>query len=189
MNSNYAAAGSGLKTMFIGEIVILISSAVSVIVSALQAIGTVGVVAGNIVILVGLNRTRPTHPGYDRAFYAAVANIAVSVIAEFSGKMYVLGTVMTFAGLIVSFLMVYFICTASGALLGEKGDWGQAERGAIIWKLNAVCSAVLIGCTLAADRLPGAAVTVMAVVEIIAVLVAGVLYLEFLYKASESLCA
>jgi len=186
MNSEYVTAGNGLKKMFIGEIVALISALVAFI-PVLGLLGIVGTIVGAVIILVGLNATCPAHDNYKNALYMVIAGIVLNILSGFLGAG-IFKSLVVIVSSIVAFLQTYFICTASGELLAAKGDGYQADRAVLIWKLYALCTVVSIVCTLVAgipviEFLAGVAGIIAGIVEVVAM----VLYVIFLYKASESL--
>jgi len=167
--TDYTTAGRGLKTMFIGEIVCLFSF--------IPFVGLIGL----IVTLVGLNTASKAHPGYKTAFTIAIVNIVVSLLCVFLGPLSILVSIL-------SVVMVYMICTTSAELLCEKGDAEQAARAQTVWKIYTGCLVVSIVCTILAlipfiNVLAAAVIVVTVIVQ----LVGGILYLVFLYKASDSL--
>ena len=183
MNDDFKTAGSGLRTVFIGELV----SIAAIFLVWIPFLGIIAALAGGIIVLVGLNSAGPAHPGFKNAFYMAVAVVILNVVSAFTGAGFLTG-LLNVAVPIVSFLETYFICVASGELLLAKGDDSQADRAALIWKLYAACMLVGIVCTLVAwipvlNLLAGVVNVVVAIVE----LVAGILLFIFLYKASQSL--
>lgn len=183
MKSDYTIAGSGLGTMFIGQIVTIAAAFFAWV----PFLGAIAMIVGGIIVLVGLNSAGPAHPGYRNAFYMAIAGLAIGLLSVFTQNG-LLADTLSLAADVVAFLETYFICTASGTLLELKGDAVQADRAALIWKLYAACMLVGVVCTLVAwipvvNILAGVVAVVTGLVE----LVAGILLLIFLYKASQSL--
>lgn len=178
----FPTAGNGLRLMFIGQIVAIISAFIPVV-------GALGILAGGVLSLVGVVKAMPAHEGYRNAIVAMAANVVISFLGNFwtDGA---LGGLVNIAGILAAFLATYFVCTASGALLAEKGDAVQADRAGLIWKLYAVSTVVSVLCVLVSwiplvNVLAAVAAVVMSIVE----LVTGVLYVVFLYSASKSLLA
>ncbi len=186
MDHDFIAAGTGLKTMFMGQVLAI----VAVLLGWVPFVGTLCSVVSSAVLLLGLSQAGSAHPGYRNALYMTVATLVLGVLTGVWGNVAFLGGVLRMAESIASFLAVYFVCTSSGVLLGAKGDSVQADRSTLIWELYAACAAVSIICTLVSwiplvNILSSIAAVVMAIVAV----VAAVLYFLFLYKASQSLLA
>ena len=177
--SDYELAGGGLKLMFWGEIV-TIAAVPAAVLSAI--LGVICVLAGGIMCLVGLAKAGAAHQNFRSAMVMTVAGMVLSVL----GNMFSRG----FAASVVSFLVTYYVCTASGMLLESKGDLAQADRAALIWKLFGGCTAVSVLCILVGwIPLLNLLAAVPAVIAGVVSLVASVLYLIFLYRAYQSLLA
>lgn len=184
--SNYEIAGNGLKLMFWGQILTLITVLVALI---NVFIGVLCLLAGGVMALVGLFKAGPAHPNYHNAVMMTVVSMVVGVLRNIFADNF-LGGILTIAASVVSFLVTYYVCTASGELLEAKGDMEQANRAALIWKLFGGCTAVGVVCTLVVwiPVLNVLAVLASAVAGIVS-LIAAILFLIFLYKAHQSLLA
>lgn len=182
MQDNYVTAGKGLQLMFWGTIVGLVGALV-------PGLGGFIALAGSVVVLYGLYTAMGAQENYKMAMYMAVANIALTVLGIFF-KEGILGLLVDIAGTAVSFLEVYYICTATAALLSSKGDLAQADKAKLIITLNLICSAVVIVFSLVAwiplvNMIAAALVMVAGVVALVAL----VLQIIFYYKSSKSLLA
>lgn len=183
MYEDYAIAGKGLRTLFWGQIVAIASLALSLI----PLLGFVSLV-GLVLALVGLNTAGSAHPGYKNALYMTVGNIILGILKIFTPA--ALGGILNVISSILSFLAVYYVCTASSMLLTAQGNETQASRGDLIWKLNALCTVVTIACSiLVYVPFVGMLAGLVAIISAVVGLVAGILYLMFLYNASSSLGA
>lgn len=182
MENNYAVAGKGLQFMFWGTIASLVGA-------VLPVVGVLVALVGSVVVLYGLYTAMGTQENYKMAMYMVIAAIVLNVLGFFFPDG-VVSVVLSILGTVVSFLEVYYICTATAALLSAKGDQAQADKGKLIITLNLICAAVAIICSL---------VVWIPIVAVIAVFVAGlsgivalvalVLQLIFYYKSSKSLLA
>lgn len=182
MENNYAMAGKGLQFMFWGTIVSLVGAVIPVVGAFIGLVGSV-------VVLYGLYTTMGAQENYAMAMYMVIAAIVLNVLGVFFPDG-IFGVVLNVLDTAVSFLEVYYICTATAALLSTKGDLAQADKAKLIITLNLICAAVVIICSL---------VVWIPVVAVIAVFVAGlssivalvalVLQLIFYYKSSKSLLA
>lgn len=173
MYQQYEAAGKGLKKVFIGEVLCLLSF--------IPVVGAVLSVVGLVLTLVGLHSAGSTHPGFKTAFTVSIISLILGVIAIFASFLNIVTTIL-------SLVEVYLVCNAAGELLREKGDAYQADKGVRVWKMYMVCTVVTVVCLLL-SLIPvlGIIAAVVALIASIVLVVAGILYLIFLYRAQESL--
>lgn len=143
--NEYRAAGDGLHTMYVGEIVQLVSLAVTFIIPFL---GVIGVLIGGIVVLVGLNKAGEAHSGFQTALMLSVVGIVLSLLKSLTGNSAGAASVLGIISGIISCFETYYICTASGSLLKDMGEHTLAEQAEQLWKMVAGCEAVAIGCSL-----------------------------------------
>lgn len=189
MNEKFALAGKGLWFLFLAQILAL----VAIVIAFIPILGGIVALVLSIVIFVfelyGPYVARNSHDNFKNAFYASIVAIVVGILAGIFDEGF-LGGLTDILSSIVSFCITYFVCTAAGELLAEKGDAEQATRANLIWKMYAVCTVVSILCTLTSwipvlNILMGVAAVISGIVG----LVAGILLIIFYYKASESLKA
>lgn len=89
---------------------------------------------------------------------------------------------------ILGLLTVYYVCMAASHLLSAKGDQACADKGGTVWKLYAVCTLVSIVCAvLVLVPIINIAAALLLIIVALVMFVAGILYLVFLYQASQSL--
>lgn len=144
-------------------------------------VGFIIVLVGLILMLVGLYTAGRADAAYQTAFIVTIVNLVLNL---FSGLIPLLGIVCDVLGIV----QVYLICTTSARLLAEKGDTVTAARGLFVWKLYVACIAVEILCFLLLGILGLYALMVLlSFVMLIVSLVGAILYLIFLYRASNSL--
>lgn len=188
MNENFTLAGKGLKYLFLAQILSLVAIVLAIIPIVGWIASVVLIFVGAVLEFVGPYTARNAHPNFQNAFYAAIAGLAVSVLSAFLPSEGFLGGLVNIVTTLISFAIVYFVCTASEPLLDAKGDGELAQRAVTIWKLYAGCTLVSIVCTLVSwipllNILAAIANVVASVVQ----LVAYVLLIIFYYKASKSL--
>lgn len=187
MYQNYTPAGNGMKQMFLAQIIGIISIFILFIPILGWIVGMVGALAGGILSLIGLNTAAQAHPNFRNAFNATIANLVVSILNNFLKEGF-LGAVLSMVSSVLSFLVIYFVCTGASELLSSKGDVSQADRGQLIWKLCLGCTAVaVVGGILAVVPIVGALGAIATVVAGIVQLVAQILFIIFLYAGSQSL--
>ena len=167
--TDYSMAGKGLNRMFIGEILYILA--------IIPLIGGILALVGFIIMLVGLYTAGKADDGYRTAFILTVAGLILSFIPLLSLIVNILSIITT-----------YLVCTTTARLLTARGDTATAARGLFVWKLYAACLVVSLVCALLLFvPLINVAAILMEVVVGIASLVGGILYLMFLYRASDSL--
>lgn len=182
MQDNYIVAGKGLQFMFWGTIVTLVGMFIPLL-------GGIVAIVGGVVVLYGLYTAMGAHENYKLAMYLVILGVVLNILsAIFSEGIF--SVVLSVASTVVSFLEVYYICTATAELLSSKGDLAQADKAKLIVTLNLICTVVVVVCSL---------VVWIPVVAVIAVFLAGlsgivalvalVLQLIFYYKSSKSLLA
>ena len=166
---DYTAAGSGLKKVFIGEILSILSF--------IPLVGGILALVGLILNLVGLNEASRASEGYRTAFTLSIVSIVLAVLT-------LVLPILSVVGSILSFVVVYLVCITTADILDECGDSDTAAKGRFVWKLYVVCTVILVVCGLVA-LIPGAAILAGLVIipTAIASLVAGIQYLIFLYRA------
>lgn len=190
MNERFSLAGKGMWLLFLS--VILTLAAVVVVI-----VPIIGWVAAPIMVLVALvmqfyapYSARTAHANFQNAFYVAIVALVLGIISVFVPEEGVLAGLVSILSEILSFLFTYFVCTAAGELLAEKGDVEQARRAELIWKLVAGCCVVSILCTLIGwVPVLGAIVGVAGVIASLVSFVASILEVIFYYKAANSLKA
>ena len=158
---------------------------VSAIVALFSWLPFVGIVAFGL-NLYALYTLSTAAEGYRTAFQVNIAGIILIIAGMFFDHGF-LGALIDIAVQILNFLSVYLICRTTGEFLAGV-DYRLAGSGATVWTLYAVCTGVLILCELL-SVIPiiniGAALLEfgMAIVQ----LVAGILYLVFLWRSQKAL--
>lgn len=183
----YKDIGKGLRRVFFGEILVDVAALFSWPVLTL---------AGLALTLAGLGTAGRGDSGYRKAFAVTIVNLAVNFVGMllldvFLSFLPALADLFTALIAVVSacfsFLSVYHVCTTCAALLAER-ETALSMRAENLWKIFGVCIAVTTVCGLVLF-IPFMAAMVLAIgVSFIANVVqfaAGVLYMLFLYKASE----
>lgn len=184
MYEDYALAGKGLKTLFLSEIVGLIAT----VLSGVALVGSLAGLAGLILGLVGLHTASPTHPYFKNAFFTSVGNIVANFLGALLGESGFFSGILSICSGILGLLTVYYVCMAASHLLSGKGDQACADKGGTVWKLYAVCTLVSIVCAvLVLVPIINIAAALLLIIVALVMFVAGILYLVFLYQASQSL--
>ncbi len=181
MYEKYPSAASGLKWMFIAEILSLISIPLVFI-----AIGGLTALAATVLSLVGLYTATRDDPGYFPALYASVADLVLGVIGNALGEG-ILNTVLSIVSTVLGLFIVYQVITTTLNLLdGRNGT--LALRGGYVIKIYVVCTLVAAVCmVLSIIPIVDLLAAVVSIVAVIAMVVGYVFYLMFLYGASKAL--
>lgn len=188
MDERFALAGKGLYYLFL-SVILFVVGLVTVMVPLLGWIaGPILMLVGLVLQLMGPYVARDAHPNFQNAFFISLGILVVSVVSVFLPDEGFLAWLADIITDVLSFLAVYFICTAAGELLAEKGDAEQAARAELLWKVTGLCAVISILCTLT-SWIPvlGAIVGVAGVVSSLVGFVAYILEIIFYYKASQSL--
>ena len=102
----------------------------------------------------------------------------------------ILSAIFAIAGDVLSFLVVYLVCTSVAEVMVQLAASDIADKGNSVWKINLVCYAVsAILSVLAIIPLINIIAAVLQVVVAVVQIVALVLYMIFLKKSSEKLAA
>lgn len=185
---NYQNAGAGIKKMFIATLGTVICT-VLVIIPIVNIIAAIGALVFAILSMVGLYGAGKDIEGCKKAFTLTIVNIVVSIVGSFF-KTGILNALVSIVGYVLSFLVVYLVCTSVSEVMKQVGAAEVAQKGETVWKINAVCYGVLavvaiLGLLPALSVIAGAAAIIVAIVSLIAL----VLYMIFLNKSSQALGA
>ena len=139
MNSKIAG---GMKKMFIAQVGAICCTVLMVIpvVSLIGAIGAIGVIVFAVISLIGLWAAGQEVPGCKKAFILTLVNALCSVLTQVPA----VGKVFELAGDVLSFLIVYLVCTSLAEVLRGGGAADVASTGDKVWKINLVCYAAML---------------------------------------------
>lgn len=154
----YPNAAAGLKTVYQARLVGLISI-VLVIVPIVQVLAVAAMLIAGFLALVGLAQCRKDDKGYRTAFNMVIAglvtNLAASLVSAFAGTEGVAGicsNILSIATDVLSLASLYFVCITTNRLLKETAAAENLiDRGIVVWKLNVVCTVILLVCYLLHD--------------------------------------
>lgn len=184
----YKNAAAGLNTMFVAEIGAIICSVVMLIPVVGTIVGGIGNLVFSVLLLVGLNCAGKDIAGCKTAFTLSIVNIVLSLLAVILSRIAALNSLISIASSVISFLIIYYVCSSVAEALCEVGEKEIAESGEKVYKINFFCyvASIVIG-ILAWIPFLAAIAGILAMVVGVALIVAGVLYLVFLYKSSKAL--
>ena len=194
---SYPNAAAGLKTVYQAKLVGLISI-VLVIVPIVQIFAVAAILVAAFLSLVGLAQCRKDDKGYRTAFnlviIGLVTNLAASLVSAYAGTegiAGICGNILSMADGILSLASLYFVCITTNRLLKETGAAENLiDRGIVVWKLNVICTVILIVCYLL-RMIPGDITIIiagyLAIFAVIAQIVGNVLYILYLRNAYRTL--
>lgn len=183
---NLQDAGAGIRKVYIASVGAVVC-AVLAIIPIVQIFAAIGVIVFAVLSMVGLHQAGRDIEGCKLAFTLTIVNIAVNVVGIVFAKS-PLAAVFTIADYIISFVVVYLVCTSVSAVMEQLGAADVAQKGALVWKINAVCYLIPAVVTILA-KLPGFALLAGIISFVVAILslIAGILYMIFLGKSSQVL--
>ena len=193
----YPNAAAGLKTLYQAKLVGLISI-VLVIVPIVQVLAVAAMLIAGFLALVGLAQCRKDDKGYRIAFNMIIASLVtdlstnlVSAYAGTEGFAGICGNILSIATDVLSLASLYFVCITTNRLLKETAAAENLiDRGIVVWKLNVVCTVILLVCYLL-QMIPGNIAAIiagyLAIFALIAQIVGNVLYILYLHNAYRAL--
>lgn len=193
----YPNAAAGLKTLYQAKLVGLISI-VLVIVPIVQVLAVAAMLIAGFLALVGLAQCRKDDKGYRIAFNMIIASLVtdlstnlVSAYAGTEGFAGICGNILSIATDVLSLASLYFVCITTNRLLKETAAVENLiDRGIVVWKLNVVCTVILLVCYLL-QMIPGNIAAIiagyLAIFALIAQIVGNVLYILYLHNAYRAL--
>jgi hypothetical protein len=180
---NYPNASQGLKLVFYGEIVMIIG----LLLVWVPLVGSLIIIVGGILDIVGLNKAMADDNGYQTALILSVVNIVVSAVSNFAGDG-VVGSLMSLVSTVVSLGVTYYVVTTTCNLLHSVGAADIEAKGKTVWTINLVCAVVSVVLdVLMLVPIIQILAAVGAFIVAIVTLVGYVLYLLFLNKAYPAL--
>ena len=193
----YPNAAAGLKTLYQAKLVGLISI-VLVIVPIVQVLAVAAMLIAGFLALVGLAQCRKDDKGYRTAFNMVIAglvtNLAASLVSAFAGAEGFAGicsNILSIATDVLSLASLYFVCITTTRLLKQTAAAeNQIDRGIEVWKLNVVCTVILLVCYLLRMIHGNIAVIIagyLAIFAVIAQIIGTVLYILYLRNAYRAL--
>lgn len=183
--SECKVAGKALRLVFLGAVIGALGSFRAVN----SVVGGVAAILGAALVLYGLYTAVPAHPYYRLAMMMEVACIVISVLLIIF-KSGLLGGIFSILNTLAALLSTAFVCSATRALLKDKGDGELAEQARLITLLYALCAAVSIICILV-SWIPvlNILASITGAVTSIVMLVANIIKIVFYFQASRSLLA
>lgn len=184
----YPNAAAGLKTVYQAKLVGLISI-VPVFFPIIQVFAAAALLVAGILTLIGLYQCRRDDSGCRTAFTLVIVQLVTNLLSRFIPG--IIGTIFLLATDVLGLASLYFVYTTTNRLLKTVGAEGRiTDRGVLVWRLNVICTAILIVCELL-QALSSDIATVfagfLAIFALIAQLVGSILYILYLRDAYRAL--
>ncbi|MFR3992215.1 MAG: hypothetical protein ACLTY5_06660 [Angelakisella sp.] len=186
----YPNAAAGLKTVYQARLVGLISI-VLVIVPIVQVLAVAAMLIAGFwpwwAWPSAVRTIKGTAPLLIMVIAGLVTNLAASLVSAFAGTEGVAGicsNILSMADDILSLASLYFVCITTNRLLKETAAAENLiDRGIVVWKLNVVCTVILLVCYLL-RMIPGNIAVIiagyLAIFAVIAQIIGTVLYILYL---------
>lgn len=180
----YSNISGGMKKMFIAQIGIIVCTVIAIIPIIGAIIGGLGALVFAIISLIGLYAVGKEVEACKKAFILTIVNAVLSLLTAIP----VVGVIISIVNTIISFLITYLVCTSLAEVLRNADATDIANLGTKVWKISFVCAilSVIFG-LIALIPLIGVLGNILNFFVAIAELVAGIMYLIFLYKGSNHL--
>ena len=175
---NRMLTAEGLKNLFWGEII--------AICAVIPLLGTIAGIVGMVLSILGFVKLSRVSSLYQMAFAFEVSNLVVSCInAVVDGGF--LGSALQIASSLLGLAVVYYVCKGTAEQL-QGITLNLMQRAHTIWILYLVSTIVMIACILflIVPFVNLAAALLMAIMAIVQ-LVAGVMYLVFIWNSYKTL--
>lgn len=183
----YQNAASGLKMLFIAQIGAIICT-VFAFIPLVNILAGIGAIVFLVLNLMSLYRAGKDIEGCSKAFILAVVSLVLSILKLIPVS--ILQLLISLASSVISFLIVYLVCTSVAEVMKELGSEDIASTGNTVWKINLICyAAALVISILSLIPFVKALVGVFNIVVVIVNIVAMVMYIMFIYKSSQKLSA
>lgn len=181
--NQYPNAGAGLKQMFIAQVGVIICI-VCASIPSISLISMIGAIVFVVISLFGLYSLGKDIEECKMAFILTIVGAIVNILAKLLANVPVVGPLLKIAYTVISLLVVYFVCIPVSGALSQIGATDIADLGQTVWKLNLVCYAASIVCSILA-MIPVLAVigVLVSIFVLIAALVGEIMYMVFLYKS------
>ena len=190
----YPNAAAGLKSIYQAKLVGLISI-VLVIIPIVQIFAVAALLVAGFLALVGLYQCRKDDPGYNTAFMLVLASFVINLLSNLLQAYFnapaIIVTLISVVSDVLTLASLYFVCITTNRLLQTIGtDARTIDRGVLVWRLNVICTAILIVCELLqafSSDIATVFAGFLAIFALIAQLVGSILYILYLRDAYRAL--
>ena len=133
---NYQNASGGLKKMYIAELGAIVCAVLSII-PLVNIIAAIAAIVFMVLSIVGLYCAGKDIPGCQKAFMVTIISLVVSVFKAIF-KTGIMSAIFAIAGDVLSFLVVYLVCTSVAEVMVQLAAPDIADKGNSVWKINLV---------------------------------------------------
>lgn len=187
--NQYYHAGSGLKKMFIAQVGAVACTMLAAV-PVINLAGGIGAIVFAIVSMVGLYGAGKEIEGCRIAFILTMVNIVLSIFSGLFGTSAAVSAIFSTIDGILSFLVVYYVCTSVAEVMKYVGAGDVADRGTLVWKVSLGCylAIVLISVCAVLPALNVVAIFGAVIVAVVSI-AAAILFMIFLYRSYRALGA
>ena len=179
----YPNAAKGLRLMFLGRILTI----AAILLIWVPLLGLLLAVAATALEIAGIYTAGTDDENYKGALVFAVLSLAASLVSGFL-QPGLLTSLLDAAGVIFSLLVVFSVCSTTSNLLHGLGQEALSQRGALVVKIYAVCTAVAVVCAvLSFVPIINIAAALGSAIASLAEIAGDVMYLLFLNSSSKAL--
>lgn len=175
---------NGMKMLFIAQIGAICCGAIAVTPYIGTALGTIGALVFAVISMIGLWSIGQEVPACKTAFFLEIVSAVLSLLSLVP----ILGKLCELADVIVSFIIVYLICSSLASVIRDVGAPDDAAFGDLVWKLELVCSIFsFIATILSWIPVINVIAAILLLPASLFIFVVGILYIIFLYKGYKVL--
>jgi len=179
----YPNAASGLRLMFIGQILMI----AGVLLAWVPLVGALLITASPVAELAGIYTAGSDDENYRGALVFAVLVLVVNLFSGFFSAGFLRG-LLDIAAEVLNLLMMFTVCSTTCNLLRSVGEEALSQRGETVIKIYTACTAISIVCgVLSIIPIINIAAGLVSGVSAIVMLVGYVMYLLFLHGSGKAL--
>lgn len=181
----YPNATHGLERVYQSQVIALVA-AVLMIIPVINILAAIALIVSLVLYMIGINEAGKDDESYKTAFTLIIVQLVISVLNSLIG-----GVIFDLVNEALALAVLYFVCITTNRLLKETAAAENLiDRGIVVWKLNVVCTVILLVCYLL-RMIPGNIAVIiagyLAIFAVIAQIIGTVLYILYLRNAYRAL--
>lgn len=181
----YPNATHGLERVYQSQVIALVA-AVLMIIPVINMLAAIALIVSLVLYMIGINEAGKDDENYKTAFTLIIVQLVISVLNSLIG-----GVIFDLVNEALALAVLYFVCITTNRLLKETAAAENLiDRGIVVWKLNVVCTVILLVCYLL-RMIPGNIAAIiagyLAIFAVIAQIIGTVLYILYLRNAYRAL--
>lgn len=181
----YPNATHGLERVYQSQVIALVA-AVLMIIPVINILAAIALIVSLVLYMIGINEAGKDDESYKTAFTLIIVQLVISVLNSLIG-----GVIFDLVNEALALAVLYFVCITTNRLLKETAAAENLiDRGIVVWKLNVVCTVILLVCYLL-RMIPGNIAAIiagyLAIFAVIAQIIGTVLYILYLRNAYRAL--